>query len=152
MRRTAYPLLARGNKAIGPIRLTARVVLTAVTMLLLASCAVASTSPQFGGILRVQISGHVATIDPRQWPSDSLRAAAAERLASLVFDRLVRFDDHGIPQPMLAVSWQQDDNAKRWQFHLRAGVKFSDSSPLTPEIAAMALQQLLGIPFDVSAS
>ncbi len=152
MRRTAYPLLARGNKAIDPILLTARVILTAVTMLLLATCAAASTSPQFGGILRVQISGHVATIDPRQWPSDSLRAAATERLASLVFDRLVRFDDHGMPQPSLAISWQHDADAKRWQFHLRAGVKFSDGSPLTPEIAAMALQQLLGITFDVSAS
>jgi len=121
-------------------------------MSLLATGAAASTAPQFGGILRVQISGHVATIDPRQWPSDSLRAVATERLASLVFDRLVRFDDHGMPQPSLAISWQHDADAKRWQFHLRAGVKFSDGSPLTPEIAAMALQQLLGITFDVSAS
>jgi peptide/nickel transport system substrate-binding protein len=120
-------------------------------MLWLATGAGASTSPQFGGILRVQISEHVATIDPRQWPSDSLRAAAAERLASLVFDRLVRFDDHGMPQPVLAVSWQHDDSAKRWQFRLREGVKFSDGAPLTPETAAMALQQLLGITFDVSA-
>ena len=152
MRRTAYSLLARGSKAIAPILLTVRVILTAVAMSLLATGAVASTSPQFGGILRVQISGHVATIDPRQWPSDSLRAAATERLASLVFDRLVRFDDHGMPQPSLAISWQHDADAKRWQFHLRAGVKFSDGSPLTPEIAAMALQQLLGITFDVSAS
>src|SRR5258707_3125611 len=151
MRRTAYPLLARGNKAIGPIRLTARVVLTAVTMLLLASCAVASTSPQFGGILRVQISGHVATIDPRQWPSDSLHAAATEQLASLVFDRLVRLDNHGVTQPALAVSWQQDMQAKRWQFRMREGAKFADSTPLAPEAAALALQQLLGNEFDVSA-
>jgi ABC-type transport system substrate-binding protein len=152
MRRTAYPSRARGSKTIASISLAARVILSAAAILLLASGAAASTSPQFGGILRVQISDHVANIDPRQWPSDSLSAAAAEKLASLVFDRLVRFDDHGMPQPMLAVSWQQDDNAKRWQFHLRAGVKFSDGSPLTPETAAMALQQLLGITFDVSAS
>ena len=121
-------------------------------MLLLASGAAASTSPQFGGILRVQISEHVANIDPRQWPSDSLSAAAAEKVASLVFDRLVRFDDHGVPQPALAVSWQHDAEARRWQFRLREGVKFTDGSPLTPERAAMALQQLLGITFDVSAT
>src|SRR5258707_14866624 len=137
MRRTAYPSRARGSKTIASISLAARVILSAAAILLLASGAAASTSPQFGGILRVQISEHVATIDPRQWPSDSLSAAATERLASLVFDRLVRFDDHGIPQPMLAVSWQQDDNAKRWQFHLRAGAKFRDGSPLAPENEAM---------------
>ncbi|MCU1341404.1 MAG: peptide transporter, periplasmic ligand binding protein [Candidatus Acidoferrum typicum] len=151
MRLIAYQLHARGSKAIAPISLTARVILTAVTMLAIASGAAASTSPKFGGVLRVQISEHVATVDPRQWPSDSLRAMATERLASLIFDRMVRFDDHGLPQPMLAVSWQHDDNLKRWQFRLREGVKFSDGSPLTPETAAMALQQLLGNEFDVSA-
>jgi len=150
MRLIAYPLRARVSKAIALISLTAGFVLTAVTILL-ATGAAASTSPQFGGILRVQISEHVASVDPREWPSDSLRAAATEKLASLVFDRLVRFDDHGMPQPMLAVSWQHDDDAKRWQFHLREGVKFTDGSPLTPQTAAMALQQLLGITFDVSA-
>ena len=152
MRRTTYPLRARGSKTIAALSLTARVILSAAAMLLLASGAAASTSPQFGGILRVQISEHVANIDPRQWPSDSLSAAVTEKLASLVFDRLVRFDNHGVPQPALAVSWQHDDSAKRWQFRLREGVKFTDGSPMTPERAAMALQQLLGVTFDVSAS
>jgi ABC-type transport system substrate-binding protein len=120
--------------------------------LLIVASAAASTSPHFGGILRVQISERVMTVDPRQWPSESLRAAATERLASLVFDRLVRFDDHGIAQPALAVSWQNDSQAKRWQFRLREGAKFADGSPLTPEAAALALQQLLGNSFDVSAT
>jgi peptide/nickel transport system substrate-binding protein len=94
----------------------------------------------------------VATIDPRQWPSAPGPAVAAERLESLVFDRLVRLDERGAPQPALAISWQHDAQSKRWQFRLRDGVKFSDGSPLTPPIVAMALQQLLGISFDVSAA
>ena len=151
MRPIASQSRARGSKAIAPILLTARVILTAVTILAIVTGAAASTSPKFGGVLRVQISERVATVDPRQWPSDSLRAAATAKLASLVFDRLAHFDDHGLPQPMLAVSWQHDDNAKRWQFRLRGGVKFSDGSPLTPETVALALQQLLGNTFDVSA-
>ncbi len=104
------------------------------------------------GRLRVQISERVATIDPRQWPADSRQAAATERLDSLIFDRLVSFDDHGNPQPALAVSWQYDAPAKRWQFLIRKGVKFTDGSTLTPEVAAIALQQLLGNSFDVSAT
>jgi len=114
--------------------------------------AVASTRPQRGGTLRVQIREQVATIDPRQWPSASAQAAAAERLDSLVFDRLVRLDEHGTLQPALAISWQHDAQSKRWQFRLRDSVKFSDGSPLTPTVAALALQQLLGASFDVSAT
>jgi len=121
-------------------------------MSLIVTSATASTSPQFGGVLRFQISERVMTVDPRQWPSDSLRAAATERLASLVFDRLVRFDDHGVTQPALAVSWQHDAQAKRWQFHMREGVKFADGTQLTPEAAALSLQQSLGNEFDVSAT
>jgi ABC-type transport system substrate-binding protein len=152
MRRIAYRSRAGGSKTMAPTFLTARIFLSAVTMLLIVTGAAGSTSPQFGGVLRVQISEHVASVDPRQWPSDSLRAAATERLESLIFDRLVRFDDHGTPQPGLAVSWTHDAQSKRWQFRLREGAKFADGSPLTPEAAALALQQLLGNEFDVNAT
>jgi len=152
MRRIAYPLLAGTSHAMAPMLLAARVILTATAIMLLGSGAAASTSPQFGGNLRVQISERVRSIDPREWPPDSVRAAVTERLASLVFDRLVRFDDHGVPQPALAISWQHDPDGKRWQFLLRAGAKFADGSPLNPEMAALALQQLLGNDFEVSAT
>jgi ABC-type transport system substrate-binding protein len=112
----------------------------------MAATAMASLQPRYGGTLRIQMLERLATIDPRQSSSDS----ATNRLASLVFDRMTRFDDHGLPQPMLAVSWQHDIYAKRWQFRLRKGVKFSDGASLTTETAAMALQQLLGNAFDVS--
>jgi len=97
------------------------------------------------------MSERIAAIDPRQWPADSMQAAAAERVDSLVFDRLVKLDEHGALQPALAISWQHDAQSRRWQFRLRDGVKFSDGAPLTPPIAALALQQLLGSSFDVSA-
>jgi len=117
-----------------------------------ASRANASTQPQFGGTLRVQISERVTTIDPRQWPSESTKADVSERVNSLVFDRLVRLDDKAGLQPALAISWEHDAQAKRWLFRIREGVKFSDGTALTPAIAAMALQQLLGVSFDVSAT
>ena len=138
MRRISCPFRARSK------RLHAIAVLGA---LLMAATAMASLQPRYGGTLRIQMHGRVATIDPRQSSPDP----AANRLASLVFDRMAHFDDHGLPQPMLSVSWLHDAQAKRWQFRLREGVKFSDGSLLTPETAALALQQLLGNTFDVSA-
>ncbi|MBZ5660402.1 MAG: ABC transporter substrate-binding protein [Acidobacteriia bacterium] len=102
--------------------------------------------------MRVEINEWITTIDPRQWPMDFVRARASERLVSMVFDRLVRFDERGMLQPALAISWQHDAQSKRWQFLLRKGVKFSDGAALTPEAAALAVQQLLGNSFDVSAT
>jgi peptide/nickel transport system substrate-binding protein len=111
-----------------------------------------STRPKYGGTLRVQLETRLVTVDPRQWPSGSAQQAAAERVDSLVFDRLVRLDNHGMPQPSLAVSWEHDSQAKRWEFQMRKGVKFNDGALLTAEVAALAIQQLLGNSFDVSAT
>jgi peptide/nickel transport system substrate-binding protein len=146
MKPIAYPFRA-GSKLPRGLLVTAL-----FHVLIVAMSAEASLRPQYGGILRVQMCERVLTIDPRQWPADSIQAAAAARLSSLVFDRLVRLDNHGMPQPALAISWQHDSQSKRWQFRLREGVKFSDGSPFTPETAALALQQLLGNAFDVSAN
>jgi peptide/nickel transport system substrate-binding protein len=128
------------------------VALVTMGTLSIAPIVVASKRPQVGGTLRVQISERLLTIDPRQWPADSMNASAAERVESLIFDRLVKLDEHGNVQPALAISWQHDAQSKTWQFRLRDGVKFSDGSSLTPTIAALALQQLLGVSYDVSAT
>jgi ABC-type transport system substrate-binding protein len=146
MRLIAYPSLAgsKSSRAAAPLLLFA-VVLTAAE-------ATASTRPRYGGVLRVQMHERVASLDPRLWPADSVKAAAAERLTALVFERLLRFDERGVPQAVLAVSWQHDASSKRWQFRLRGDAKFTDGAPLTPEIAALALQQLLGNAADVSTT
>jgi ABC-type transport system substrate-binding protein len=152
MKRIAWPSLAV-NKLRSGIRLRARLLgLIAIATVGAPWTVWASTRPKFGGTLRIQVSERVSTIDPRQWPADSIAASVAERVDSLVFDRLVRLDQHGVLQPALAVSWQHDAQAKRWDFRLREGVKFSDGALLTPAIAAMALQQLLGVSYDVSAT
>jgi ABC-type transport system substrate-binding protein len=128
------------------------VMLLALGAIALAARATASTRPQTGGTLRVQISERIDSVDPRQWPSGPEQVAAAERVDSLIFDRLITLDEHGALQPALAVSWRPDEQYKRWQFRLREGVKFSHGTTLTPAIAAMALQQLLGVAYDVSAN
>ncbi len=91
----------------------------------------ASERPRYGGVLRVEMRERVNSMDPRGWNPDAADAGASERLLGLVFERLVRMNDAGQPQPGLATSWQHDANFTRWQFQLRGGVKFHDGTLLS---------------------
>ena len=95
----------------------------------------AATLPRYGGTLRVEMRAAPPAFDPG--------AQDAASLVSLVFETLVRIDAAGAPQPWLALSWQHDAAAKRWQFNLRPGVKFHDGSPLTAAAVAASLQPVL---------
>src|SRR5260370_12742411 len=94
-----------------------------------------ATRPHYGGTLRIEMRERVTSLDPRQWPQDSVVAAATQKLAELVFERLVTLDDNGRPQPQLAVSWEPAAGIKRWKFTLRNGVGVQVWTPLTPQAA-----------------
>ena len=104
--------------------------LAAASLAALAGRVAAVERPRYGGTLRVEMQAAARTLDP---------ADAPERLAALVFERLVRLDERGRPQPALAVSWTSSPGGRRWQFHLRPGVKFHDGSALTPAAVLAAL-------------
>ncbi|MGB7625726.1 MAG: ABC transporter substrate-binding protein, partial [Candidatus Acidiferrum sp.] len=102
-----------------------------------------AVNPRYGGTLRIEVRAGSVSLDPREWQAGSLEAAANEKLAALVFERLVALDNYGRFQPVLATEWSHDASEKRWEFAIRAGVKFSDGSALTPEEVAAALRPLL---------
>jgi len=81
-----------------------------------------------------------------------MAAAENERLAALIYDRLMNLDDYGRFQPALAAEWSHDGSFKNWQFHLRSGVKFSDGSVLTPKDVVAALQPLLPTGLQITAT
>lgn len=56
--------------------------------------------------------------------------AQSERIDSLIFDSLVRRDEHFELRPWLAESWETP-NPTTYIFHLRKGVRFHDGRPLT---------------------
>jgi peptide/nickel transport system substrate-binding protein len=56
--------------------------------------------------------------------------AQSEHIDSLIFDSLVRRDQHFNVQPWLAQSWQTPDPLT-YIFHLRSGVRFHDGRSLT---------------------
>jgi hypothetical protein len=135
MRRTNFRLLA----------------LSSVLLVTALACR-ASTHPRYGGSLRVEMHAAGVSLDPREWHVGSLDAATNEKLAELVFERLVALDNYGRFQPVLATEWSHDGSSKRWRFTIRAGVKFSDGTPMGPEDIVAALQPLLPAAEQISAA
>ena len=113
---------------------------------------IGAVRPQYGGVLRVELRAASANLNPAKWKTGSSDFAANQRLAELVYDRLVTLDNYGRFQPQLATEWSHDAGAKKWQFTLRQGVKFSDGTLLTPGDVATALQPLLASGMQVTAT
>jgi len=121
-------------------------------LLLLALAVQSATSPRRGGTLRVELRAAPVSLDPREWMAGTMEAATDEKLAALIFDRLLVLDNYGRFQPQLATEWTHDATFKRWQFVLRAGVKFSDGSVLTAADVVAAFQPLFPNGQQITAS
>ncbi len=121
----------------------------AISLVLVGDCVLseqalhAASRPRYGGTLRVELHTQKVSLDPREWKAGTGEFATDEKMRALVFDRLTSLDNYGRFQPELAAEWSHDAGLKRWQFTLRAGVKFSDGSPLTAGDVVAALQPLL---------
>jgi MarR-like DNA-binding transcriptional regulator SgrR of sgrS sRNA len=100
-----------------------------------------SARPRYGGALRLEVQAAIRSLDPADAVATGGDAARA-RLASLVFETLVRLDEAGRFQPGLAVSWRQDAQGRRWEFQLRSSVRTHDGGTLTATAAAAALQRM----------
>ncbi len=125
---------------------------TALLFLLAAAATSATKRPRYGGTLRVEMFATTVSLDPREWKSGSLSAREDEKLAALVYDRLVTLDDYGRFQPALAIEWSHDAAAKNWQFKLRPGVMFSDGSLLTSTDVVTSLQSVLPAGLQLTAT
>lgn len=68
--------------------------------------------------------------------------AQSERVGALIFDALVKKDEHYNLQPWLATSWEQPDPLT-WVFHLRDGVRFHDGRPLTADDVVWTIESLI---------
>ncbi len=116
--------------------------LLAIASLLATLCpgAFAATRPHYGGTVHVEIQERLAALDPAE-------LSEKENLVTLVFDRLVTWNESGQPQPALAASWQHDADFRRWEFQIRPGVKFHDGSALTASAIAETLKPLIALAY-----
>ena len=86
-----------------------------------ASCS--QSSP--GNEVVMIIESSPTNLDPRVGTD-----AQSERIDKLLFDALLRRDEHFNLQPGLAERWEIPD-PRTYVFHLRRGVRFHDGRPLT---------------------
>jgi len=85
-----------------------------------------AVTPVAGGTLKVALDGDPNCIDPQQAGNNT-----ALNVGRQVVDSLTDQDPKtGEIVPWLATRWEVDADSRRFTFHLREGVKFSDGSPL----------------------
>lgn len=66
-------------------------------------------------------------------------AAIPQALMGNVYETLVRIDDQGQPQPLLAQSWDVSEDRTVYTFHLREGVRFSNGDEFTAQTAEFSI-------------
>jgi peptide/nickel transport system substrate-binding protein len=103
---------------LAPLRMTALVV---VLLLLLSAC----THKPDPNTLVMIIESSPTNLDPRVGVD-----AQSERIDELLFDSLVRRDEHFNLKPWLADRWEIPD-PQTYIFHLHHGVRFHNGQPLT---------------------
>jgi peptide/nickel transport system substrate-binding protein len=82
--------------------------------------------------------GSTETMDPALATSFPEYARVA-----MIYDLLVWVDDSFKPQPMLAESWEFNDKADEWTFHLRQDVLFHDGDKLTAKDVVYTYRRVL---------
>lgn len=107
--------------------------LAALVILLLAGC----TRRADPDTLVMIIESSPTNLDPRVGID-----AQSERLDMLIFDALLRRDEHFNLQPMLAERWEIPD-ALTYIFHLHSGVRFHDGRPLTARDVKYTIDSML---------
>ncbi len=63
-----------------------------------------------------------------------------------IFDALTDTAPDGSLKPRLAEGWNTTDGGTTWIFHVRAGVHWSDGSPVTPEDVVFTMRRIMATP------
>jgi peptide/nickel transport system substrate-binding protein len=110
------------------------IALVAQIPLLLTACRAPAPDP---GTLTFLIESSPNNLDLRQGTD-----AQSERIGALIYDPLVRKDEHFNLRPWLATSWERP-SPLTWVFHLRRGVHFHDGLPLTSADVAYSIRSMI---------
>lgn len=113
-----------------------QIVFSTVLGVLLAACISCSQRPDPNTLVMI-IESSPTNLDPRVGLD-----GPSERIDSLIFDALLRRDEHFNLQPGLAERWEAPDSLS-YVFHLRHGVRFHNGQPLTSRDVKWTFDSLL---------
>ncbi|MGS0468535.1 peptide ABC transporter substrate-binding protein [Cobetia marina] len=97
-----------------------------------------SPASQDEQILRIANGAEPSSLDPQQ-----TSGTWETRIVRDLFEPLIAYSADGELIPGLAERWESSADGRIWTFHLRAGLEWSDGTPLTAEDAVFALRRLL---------
>ncbi|RNE49608.1 ABC transporter substrate-binding protein [Corynebacterium alimapuense] len=106
----------------------------------MSACSAGSTATQVGRIadadsLVVGTTGVPASLDF----TTTAGAAIPQAMMANIYEGLVRIDDDGQIEPLLATSWEVSEDRTVYTFQLREGVRFSDGSAFTADSAVFSI-------------
>lgn len=84
------------------------------------------------------IEDEVSNLDPAE-----TTISVNERVASLIFDGLVRYGESNKIVPAIAEDWTISDDGLKYTFNIREGVKFHNGEELTAEDVKYTYQRIL---------
>jgi peptide/nickel transport system substrate-binding protein len=93
----------------------------------------AAGEPKRGGVLVLGMDREIVGFDPTVHNTN--HAALA------VYDTLLKLSPEGKPEPYLAESMESPDGGLTWRLRLRAGVRFSDGTPLDADAVIVNVQR-----------
>ncbi len=94
-------------------------------------------APMVPNVLKVANTANITTWDPIK--SFSTEAAYMAN----IYEQLLRINPPSAEErftPLLATSWEPNEDGTVWTFHLREGVTFHDGEPLTGEAVKLSLE------------
>ncbi len=98
----------------------------------------AGIAPASAATFRVAVGIDPDTLDPVQTTTTT-----AGNIIDYVAETLVRLDERGQVQPLLAERWTVSPDGTRYTFTLRRGLRFHDGSPFDAEAVKWNLERLM---------
>jgi peptide/nickel transport system substrate-binding protein len=118
------------------MRLRSKFLSLAATLALSVTAVVPQASAQAPSILRMVANTELQVLDPIATPSVITRA-----FGYMVWDTLVAVNSKGEPKPQMLESWTISPDGNVYTFKLRAGLLWSDGTPVTSDDCIASLKR-----------